>query len=185
MSDKMKWFLLEVNPEPWAIGDVSVGRKSGKLFPIVGRNAQLYNYQEAVKELLGDTPMLPPGKYKLEFYFWRQQAAYTSDKNRRVRKHEADATNLQKGLEDALQGILIANDRDVIDIHSTLVEQGPDVKPMVILGVQYIASDMSDAIFELPSAVYELLESMDDTQCQLELDLQDPTKHPAADDEVF
>ena len=28
------WIRLDLNPEPWAIGDVSVGRKNGKMFGI-------------------------------------------------------------------------------------------------------------------------------------------------------
>jgi Holliday junction resolvase RusA-like endonuclease len=185
MSDKTRWYVLEVNPEQWAIGDVSVGRKNGKLFPTVGRNAQLYNYQQAVKELLDGTQMLPEGKYRLEFFFWRQQSTYTGDR-KKVKKNQVDATNLQKALEDALQGVLFGNDRDVVDIHSVIVEQGPDVRPMVILGVEYLGDRMSDTIFELPQAVYEFLEITDNSQYQLELDLPiDTLKHPAADEEVF
>jgi Holliday junction resolvase RusA-like endonuclease len=183
MSDSMRWFLLEINPEQWAIGDISVGRKNGGLFPIVGRNAQLYNYQQGVKELLDGIQMLPEGKYRLEFFFWRQQITYQGTR-KKVKKNQVDATNLQKALEDALQGVLFGNDRDVVDIHSVIVEQGPNVKPMVVLGVEYLGARMSDTIFELPQAVYELIESMDKSQYQLELDLPiDSLRHPAADDE--
>lgn len=185
MSDNMRWYVLEVNPEQWAIGDVSVGRKNGKLYPSVGRNAELYNYQQAVKEILDGSQMLPEGKYRLEFFFWRQQSVYTGAK-KKVKKNQVDATNLQKALEDALQGVLFGNDRDVVDIHSVIVEQGPDVRPLIVLGVEYLGTRMSDTIFELPQAVYECIESIDKSQYQLELDLPlDSLRHPAASEDVF
>lgn len=124
-----RWFTIEVNPDPWAIGPLGVGRKQGgKLYPYVGANAQLVAYQEAVKELLANVEKLPTGEYKLTFYFWRRLDAHASG-----RKHYADATNLVKACEDALQGVLIENDRLVRDVRGVIVEQESDTKPMVVL----------------------------------------------------
>lgn len=132
-----KWLVCEVNPEPWAIGDLSVGRRGGKTFPMVGRNHQLHAYKEAVKEALKDrdTPWIE-GKIELVFYFSRNIARYTSPQARGARSHEADLTNLQKATEDALQGVLFKNDKDVVHCESFIVGQSPDVKPLLVIGIR-------------------------------------------------
>lgn len=140
----MHWIALDVNPEPWAIGPVGVARRGGKIQPYVGRNAQLAEYQAAVKEELGEQEMLE-GKIVLRFFFWRNRADYVTPQARTHRKHEADLTNLQKATEDALQGVLFKNDKDVADIHSTMVAQGPEIRGRIILGIKpYTGADMTD-----------------------------------------
>lgn len=137
MSNEL-WFALDLNPEPWAVGPLGVSRTSGTLHPYMGRNQQLDAYKEAVRdELISRYPGMvqiqePP--YELEFWFWRNQADYEGA-NKRVRKHQVDATNMQKATEDALQGLLIENDRDVRRIRSTIVAQGPDVRGAVVIRV--------------------------------------------------
>lgn len=153
-----RWFVLDVNPEPWAIGPVGVSRVGGKLRPYVGRNAQLDAYKQAIADELGDQEMLT-GKIILRFFFWRNRAEYETPQARTHRKHEADTTNLQKSTEDALQGILFKNDKDVPDIHSRLVEQGPDVKGRVVIGIKSTSRDYID--IELPQVVWDLMEKMD------------------------
>lgn len=122
------WYVLNINPDPWAIGPLGVGKRNGKFFPYVGRNTQLAAYKEAVRDLMTVYRPLDPGEYTLTFYFWRRLDSHASGK-----KHIADATNLQKATEDALQGILFDNDRDVHDVRSVVVEQGSDVRPLVIV----------------------------------------------------
>jgi Holliday junction resolvase RusA-like endonuclease len=121
---------LPLNPEPWTAPSISVGRRGGKPFPMVYKNEALRSYQEAVKELLPTHIWVEPPIH-LEFYFWRQLPDYTTDKDVRARKHHADATNMQKALEDALQGVLFKNDKDVRSIRSWVMDQGKDVDPMV------------------------------------------------------
>ena len=125
------WFFLAINPDPWAIGPLGVGKRNGKYYPYVGRNAQLAAYKEAVAEEMREVVKLPEGKYELTLYFWRRLDEHAGGK-----KHEADATNLQKATEDALQDVLIGNDRDVARIQSTIVEQGTEVKPCVVIKAQ-------------------------------------------------
>lgn len=145
-----RWFTLDVNPDPWAIGPLQLGKRNGKFFPHVGPNRQLLAYKETVAELLGDITPLEPGEYDLSFYFWRRL-----DGSGRNVKHSADATNLQKATEDALQGILFGNDRDVRKISSEVVEQGPDVRPMVVIRAQmYDGLDPS----LIPSHVWEQID---------------------------
>lgn len=131
------WVRLDLNPEPWTAPEVSIGRRGGKSFPQVYKKAQLRTYQEAVKEqleALGVTPF--EGPVYLEFYFWRQLAEGNTGGTRSRRAHQSDATNLQKALEDALQDLLIGNDKNTRKICSTVVEQGPNVEGKVIIRLE-------------------------------------------------
>lgn len=145
---RARWFVCRVNPDPWAIGPVSVGRRGGKLYPIVGRNEQLATYQEAIRSEVGLQPFIVGG-VGLHFYFWREVP-----EERKYRKHDADATNLQKATEDALQGLLFDNDRLVVEVGSTLVHQGPDVIGQVVIAV-WDEPQTFDALMEIPPAVWE------------------------------
>lgn len=140
------WFLLDLNPEPWAVGPLGVSRREGQLRPFMGRNQQLDAYKNAVKdELLRQTePIhasigrdfpLEPG-YDLHFYFWRNRADYEGS-SKQVRKNQADGTNMMKATEDALQGVLITNDREVRSGRWTIVAQGPDVRGAVAVRVRW------------------------------------------------
>lgn len=129
------WFVLNLNPEPWAIGPVGYRRSGGKMSAYVGRNQQLDAYKEAVREALGPQEKIQ-GKVDLKFFFWRNRAEYTTPQARSHRKHEADMTNLQKATEDALQGVLFDNDRDVLHCESFLVAQGPDITGQIIINAQ-------------------------------------------------
>lgn len=129
-----EWYILDVNPEPWAIGPVGYRRLNGKMSAYVGRNQQLDAYKEAVREAIADqAPRKVDGPVDITFFFWRNRAEYTTPQARTHRKHEADATNMQKATEDALQGVLYDNDKDNIHVESWIVEQGPDVEPRVVV----------------------------------------------------
>lgn len=152
------WFAMAINPEPWAVGPVSVGRKNGGIFPIVGQNAQLAAFQEAIREEMEEhTSITLTERVKLTFYFWRVLDSYQTKRGPRHRKHTADTTNMQKALEDALQGILYDNDRTNRDIRSVTVEQGPDVKPKILIHVEYV----EDGKPKFPGQVIALLEHLD------------------------
>ena len=153
------WYILECNPEPWEVGPLSVGRKNGKMFPIVGRDQQLHAYKEAVKEALSlQSPVFMEGKLVMSIWFWRVQANYQTPQARGHRKHEADCTNLFKATEDACQGILFKNDKDNVETHGYIVEQGPDVNPLIIIRLQ-TASDLisreQEMLNMMPGAVQE------------------------------
>jgi hypothetical protein len=145
-------FVLNVNPEPWAIGDLDVGRsKSGKQFARVAPNHQLVAFQEAVRGELEEEEGFPEDlNYKLTFYFWRRLDWYLDASDRKRYAHQADATNMQKGLEDALQGTLFDNDRDVHDIRSVVVEQGPNINPRILI-VASEAPRLADVYREIAS----------------------------------
>lgn len=137
------WYRIDgVNPEPWAVGPVGTGRKNGKVYAYIGPNAQLVAYQNAVREQLGDREISPlVGDVELTFFFWRRLDTYLTPHGRKAHKEEADSTNLQKGLEDALQGILFANDRSVKRITSEVVKQDPDIEPRIVIGAKRYESN--------------------------------------------
>lgn len=128
------WLHLPINPDPWEVGPLGVGRRNGKMYPYIGPSAQLKAYQEAIREELESQSitMLEGDFYKLTFYFWRRL-----DEHEKGRKVHADATNMQKATEDALQGILIGNDRNVLDIRSRIVAQGPGINGRVVIHAEY------------------------------------------------
>lgn len=121
--------ILWLNPEPWAIGTVTPRKGGARIAP----NANLAAYQSAVKEELDGVDYLPEEYRHIKFYFWRQQARYVSMDDKVRSRNQADATNMQKALEDALQGVLFDNDREVRKITSEIVEQGYDVEPKILI----------------------------------------------------
>lgn len=147
MSENERWYTLRVNPEPWAVGPLSLLRRGGRLAPTMGRNQQLHMYQQAVAEELANKYGTLPGAplapcYELDFWFWRNTE----------RANIADATNMQKATEDALQGLLLANDRDVVRVRSRVVAQGPDVAGAVVFRVRWgVARKSDDHITEVPT----------------------------------
>ena len=132
------WYLLDgINAEPWTAPEASAGRRGGRTVVNFYKNEQLRSFQEAVTEYMErHYPDVQPrsGPIEVEFYLWRQQAAYIGE-NRKVNRNRVDSTNCQKALEDALQGILYANDREVVSIKTVMMEQGPDVYPRIMVGV--------------------------------------------------
>lgn len=133
------WYTISgINPEPWAASEGAVGKRGGKSFIHFHKPQQLRQYQESVKD---EFPQQNPqvveisGDIELVFYFWRQLPEYelTEEKARKRRSHQADATNLQKALEDALQGLVYKNDRDIRSIRSVIVAQGASVSPFILI----------------------------------------------------
>lgn len=152
----MSWYILEINPEPWAVGPVQVYRKGAKIGGTVGRNQQLAAYQEAIKEALADYDIEPiEGEVDLTMFFWRHRAEYETHQARTHRKHEADGTNLFKATEDALQGVLFKNDRDVKHGDWWIMKQGPNV-----IGKTVIKCEPCHSSIELPTAVVRELNTI-------------------------
>jgi len=129
-----RWYSLRIQAQPWTTGRISIGRKAGGVHGYLSPDAQLQQFQEAVREELLDADPLPPEqRYKLTFYVWRAIETYTTPSGRHVTKKAVDATDIQKGLEDALQGSLIGNDRDVAEIRTVLVEQSAETEPFIVI----------------------------------------------------
>jgi len=145
-----QWFVLDVNPYPWKVPPISVGRKGGKVFPTVGRDEGLFVYKESIKSALSrEETHLIEGPVALYMWFWRNMPKVSG----RTRRHTADTTNIQKSTEDALQGILFGNDAEVASVHSVRVAEGPDVPPMVVLCVSPFTMQMLQTSVDFPDAV--------------------------------
>ena len=145
-----QWFVLDVNPYPWKVPPISVGRKGGKVFPKVGRDEGLFVYKESIKAALArEETTFVTGPIALYMWFWRNMPTVQGKKLR----HEADTTNIQKATEDALQGILFGNDADVASVHSVRVAQGVDVPPMLVLCVSPFTMPMLQSSVDFPDAV--------------------------------
>lgn len=154
-----RWYYLRLNPEPWAVGPLDIGRREGKIFATMGRNQQLAAYQDAVRdELRSQEPEMLTGKIVLRAWFWRNRADYTTPSQIKHRKHEADGTNLMKALEDACQGILFENDRDVVHGDWYLVDQGPHVEGKVLLQVG-VGLTPADYVRPIPEYVWLQLQT--------------------------
>jgi Holliday junction resolvase RusA-like endonuclease len=132
-------YPLIINPQQWEVGPLSVGRRrGGGYIPHMGRNQELAAYQSAVHDALMqffEYGQYEPGPVQLHFWFWRRLDTYHNG-NRQITKNAVDATNMQKALEDALQGAFFENDRQVINIHSEIVAQGVDVEPAIIFEIR-------------------------------------------------
>lgn len=155
---KPLYLLIDINPEPWAVGPVQPIRRGGKLAAYMGKNQQLAAFQDAVREAVRETwGELPPleGHMELELYLWRSRDEYTTPNERRHRKHEADATNMLKATEDALQGVLFVNDRDNISVHAHIIQQGADVAGKILIVLRRVdpVEHRRDLINRLPSEV--------------------------------
>jgi Holliday junction resolvase RusA-like endonuclease len=149
----MQWHILDINPEPWRVGPVGVARRNGKLSGYVGRDQQLAAYEDAVREAIGTGHTLIEGKVRLVMFFWRRRDDYETPQARHHRKHDADVTNLIKATEDALQGVLFKNDKDTNDIRGVLVEQGSNVTPRIVIGIEP-SPEIPDAAIYLPDDIW-------------------------------
>jgi hypothetical protein len=160
MTDGARWFVFPVNPEPWAVGEAYPVRRGGRMAAAIGPNLQLKAYQEAIREQLGTEEgnlWWPKGtQLQLTCYFWRQRAAYTTHQGRTARKHEIDATNALKAIEDAFQKYLYHNDKDNRRVTSTMVSQDVDIThPVIVVKVEpYIGFDPN----EIPKEIWELVD---------------------------
>lgn len=127
------WYVIDgINPEPW---EAPTGEARRKKPPAKGFYVQMVSseqqraFQQAVRDTMEETygdVDLAVVDIRLEFYFWRQKGNA---------RNIADATNLQKSLEDALQGVLYKNDRQVKRITSEIVEQEADTEPLILVHV--------------------------------------------------
>lgn len=126
--------IVGINPEPWAIGPLGTMSRGGKKVPFIGANEVLTNYQAALRTAINElNPVMMEGPSELEMFFWRKLDKYSFGDSTKHQRHIADATNLAKGTEDALQGILFANDRLNLVVYSHVVEQSTITHPGIII----------------------------------------------------
>lgn len=115
-----------INPEPWTAPSIVRG-KGGK--PVAVKGGKHEAFQKALAETFREQQVKPiPAELELTvtFYFWRSSEG----------GNRADATNLLKAAEDALQGYLYDNDRNNRHVSACIVDQGPDVEPRILLHIE-------------------------------------------------
>jgi Holliday junction resolvase RusA-like endonuclease len=131
----LRLVLTDLNPEPWK---AALKGKNG-----FRKDEGLRSYQEAMKEdvkkALTDAghvlPLYPKDTIlRVHFDFWRQLEKTTIG-GRTRRRQDADATNMQKAAEDALQGVVYHNDKMNRHVSSEILEVGFDTKPGVAIFV--------------------------------------------------
>jgi Holliday junction resolvase RusA-like endonuclease len=149
MLNPTSWYVLDVNPEPWAVGPLSVARSGKGVYPKMGRNQQLYAYQQALRSTLllqypnlrefvdSELGLWGNREVKLCFYFWqKQETAETvsaAGRTRRTTSKVADCTNMVKAAEDAVAGILFANDIQVREQVNVIVDRGAQLPEGIVV----------------------------------------------------
>lgn len=132
MSDEI-WYVVDgVNPEPWESPEGSVARKAGKMYVQMHKPFKLRAFQEDFAQSFkeqNDEWTTSEEEMALTFYVWRNV-------DHLIKANIADATNMQKAIEDALQGILYKNDRQVQDVRTLIVAQDNDVEPAVVIQIR-------------------------------------------------
>ncbi len=127
------YFVGGINPEPWTAPSFA-RRNKGK--SDVYKSESLRVYQEAIaEEFVRLYPNVKPTDEPCEitFCFWRELGRYKVGDGRKSQRHVADATNMQKATEDALQGILYTNDNLVTIVRSVIMQQDEDTDPGVLI----------------------------------------------------
>jgi Holliday junction resolvase RusA-like endonuclease len=139
VTDALHYVFDGINPEPWEAPQASTGRRGKKIFTTMHSTSKQRFYQDAIKEmadeLLEEQPFNLNPPYDVRFFFWRDTTGGAM---------VADATNLQKSTEDALQGKFYSNDRYNPAVSSVIIDQGPHVLPAVLVVIgQYDAEAYS------------------------------------------
>lgn len=133
-----------INPEPWAASTFGITRGGGKHQFRAHKNQVLATYQKAVKDTVREkypdhTLLRVP--LDVEFFFWRQINKWQGESGAAQNQY-ADATNLQKALEDALEKVVYTNDRLVKRVRSWVVEQDEHTTPMIIARVVLLRAEL-------------------------------------------
>lgn len=142
------WYMVEgINPQPW---EASEGQVVGRRKVVFHKTDQLRFYQLALGVSFTDqNPRYVALKtgipLKVLFLFWREIEVVEKTGGGTSRSNIADATNLQKAAEDALQNVLYGNDQKNVDVRSRIVEQDVGVSPRIMI---YISPDPGLSDFE-------------------------------------
>lgn len=131
--------ITGINPEPWTAPEHGVGRRNGKIYVEVYKSAGLAGYQEGIKEEIklqnGHLPDVPLDE-NLQVTFWLDRALDQSETDRKTNRNVADATNMQKALEDALQGLIYVNDRRNLDVRTIIERQSAATEPHITIEIR-------------------------------------------------
>lgn len=133
----MTYYVIDgVNPEQWQAPKLGIGRrKGGGQYPMAYPVDQMIVYQHTIKEVLetkyrGIGPLIQARPLMCTFWYWRSLNFGGQSRKR------ADVTNMNKCLEDALQGVLFPNDRDNRIVIGISVAQEKDITPRIVIRVE-------------------------------------------------
>ncbi len=135
-------YITDLNPEPWTAPTASVQRiAGGKSYAKLVSGERLKNYQEGIRQNVRQAcPDLEPFPDDIPLQFmllvWRQLDSYISGRGRTQKRHVADATNIQKATEDALQKILYKNDSQIKWASTCIIEQTETTSPAMLIIVE-------------------------------------------------
>ena len=120
-----RYDLEDIEPEPWVAPKFTHFNQRVQVY----KDSKLSAFQQAVKdEFDRQNPghSFHTGSLAITFWLWRSTDSI---------RHVADATNCQKALEDALQGILYGDDVANKDVRTVIVAQGEQVRPYIIIEI--------------------------------------------------
>jgi Holliday junction resolvase RusA-like endonuclease len=131
----MKHYVVhDINPCPWMAPKLGVARSRGGVYPVAYPTDEMKVYKAAVQDYFAEqyptVPVFVDAPLYITIWYWRSLNFGGQRRNR------CDVTNLNKCLEDALQGVLYANDRHNRIVAGVMVEQAPHIAPKMIIRVQ-------------------------------------------------
>lgn len=136
---KSFWFVLPgINPVPWTSPELAIAKKDGKPYPVAYAAEPMKDYKRAIADAMRRRyPDIDPieDEVGLRLFFYRRIEELKRHGSRSSRSNFADATNLQKSTEDALQGVLFVNDSQVVNATSWVMAQHDGVEPCVIINL--------------------------------------------------
>lgn len=123
-----------LQPEPWKAPGAQTGRRrGGAVFAQLIKDGRLKAYQEAIREELDAFDLeMHEGYFMLEMFFWRKLEEYAPTLGRKRKRKWADATNMGKAFEDALQDIVYKNDSMSVCPVPRIVSQSEETVPGVL-----------------------------------------------------
>lgn len=137
-------YLNGFQPEPWKAPGAQTGRRrGGKVFAQLIKDGRLGAYQEAIREELADFDLKMYDEnthFMLEMFFWRKLEEYTPTLGRKSKRKWADATNMGKAFEDALQGVVYKNDSMSVCPVPRIISQSEDTRPAVLAVIRPVPS---------------------------------------------
>lgn len=141
MSTPELWFLIEgINPEPWEPPESAIGRRAGKPYIQHYSPEKYKNFTEAVRSAFSqeypDFVPIDGEVLDVRFFLWREQSVFETPTGRKSQANIADATNMQKAIEDALQGLLYVNDRDNHRVSCEIMSQDKETEPAILVQIQ-------------------------------------------------
>lgn len=152
-----------LNPEPWSAPELGTKRVGNKVVPTATKKAVQRSYQEAIesfKERIRLQPFPRGTAVRVTFYLARQLEKMKLAGGGSRTRQWADATNMQKALEDALQKILYENDNQVRSVRTIILEEDAGTEPLIVIECEEWKAAHTEGAW---ARVHELLQDAPDS----------------------